>query len=84
MKHYGTQHKRLFGQWCVKINHHKISIVGNWHSNYGLIYPHMVKRWAKGVDCQVIGMDNSYGMTKQVKTYIYNYIHKHYKGLAHA
>ena len=84
MKLYGTQHKRLLGQWYVKIKAHKISIEGNWHTNYGLIYPHMVTRWANGENCQVIGMDNSYGLTKQVLAYIHNYIRKHHKAIYYA
>ena len=82
MRTYGTAHKRLFGQWRVTITGYKISIVGNWYSNYGLIYPHMATRWADGEECQVIGMDNGYGLTKQALEYIHDYIRKHHKAIA--
>ena len=79
---YGRKHKRRFGQWHVRINRYKIDIEGDWHTNSGLIYSHMVEKWISGMDCQIIGMDNDYGMTKAVKTYIYDYIRKHSKYLA--
>ena len=81
MKHYGTEHKRLIGEWCVRIKYHKIDIEGNRHTNRGIIYPHMVIQWINGENCQIIGMDNSYGLTKAVLAYIHDYIRKHHRAL---
>ena len=82
MKLYGREHKRRFGQWLLRIHRYSIDIQGDWHTNSGLIYPHMVERFVAGEDCQIIGMDNNYGMTKTVKAYIYDYVRKFSKRLA--
>lgn len=80
-KYYGTKHQRLFGQWCVSIEWHKIRIVGNLYSNYGIIYGHMIDKWMGGHNVQIIGMDNVHGITKQVLRYIYKYSRKHHRAI---
>lgn len=79
MKYYGTEYKRLIDQWHVCIRKHKIEIVGNFYSNHGLIYPNKVRQWVKEKNTQVIGMDHTIGLTKQVLEYIHNYIEKYWK-----
>jgi len=69
-------HKRMFGQWIVEIGNHHITITGNWLSNHGVVYSHMVRRFANGEDVQVIGMDSNTGLTESVLAYIYGWIRK--------
>jgi hypothetical protein len=60
-----------------------ISIVGEWFSNHGLIYPHAIKPFKNGVinpitglHVQVIGMDTN--VCKTHKNWIYDKINKGY------
>jgi len=67
---------RKFGQWRVTICEYHIRIVGDWLSNYGIIYSHYVERFKRDSHHQIIGMDNSEGLTKQVLAYIHNYVRR--------
>lgn len=74
MKNYVT---RQFGQWKVTISQTgSIRITGKFFSNHGLIYTHMIERFQKGENAQVIGMDSGIGMTKAVTNWIYAKIKK--------
>jgi len=70
-------YKRKFGQWHVTIETEKprISICGEWFSNFGLYYYDGNVAAQRIIDGkQVIGMDNSRGLTESVKKWIYQTI----------
>ena len=75
---HNTYAQRRFGQWKVTIIGHIISIIGDWHSNHGIIYTHMIDKWRSDPEhVQIIGMDNTYGITKRTLGYIHWYVRKH-------
>jgi len=67
---------RKFGQYqCSITKQGTISIVGDWFSNYGVIYDFNVKDYFDGnfhplQVPQIYGMDSHYGLTKQVTAWI--------------
>jgi len=75
---------KKFGKTRISISTNgKISIVGEWFSNWGLIYPHAIKSFKNGVinpytgfPVQVIGMD--FEICKTHANYIYDKIKKGY------
>lgn len=75
---HDTHAQRRFGQWEVTLTGDRISIIGDWYSNHGIIYRHMVSRWLADPDhVQIIGMDSTRGITKRTLAYIHQYIRKH-------
>lgn len=73
---------RQFGQWRVTLHNRIIDVVGDWYSNRGLIYGHMIDKWDRDpLHTQVIGMDSERGITKQVLAYIHRYIRKNSESL---
>jgi len=67
--------QRFFGKWNVRLDGIIIDIVGDWYSNRGLIYPHMIDKFlADPIRTQIIGMDSERGLTKQVLAYIHKYV----------
>ena len=72
--------QRKFDNTQVEIdNNGHISITGEWFSNYGIIYPHMIKAFKNneinpctGLSFQVIGMNSA--ISKTHADYIYNKI----------
>lgn len=67
--------QRFFGKWHVRLDGITVDIVGDWYSNRGLIYPHMIDRFLDDpVHTQIIGMDSERGITEQVLAYIHRYV----------
>ena len=77
-------YERNFGQYNVSIEGDQITIVGDTNSNFGDFYPSAFERFRNHPEGrehdwnrpQVIGMEWEYGMTGQVKDWIYGLIHK--------
>lgn len=78
-----TKYKRKFHKNTVTVsinpetNSANIEIMGEWFSNHGLFYPHVIERfkiWPDSV--QVIGMDSGYGLTESVKKWLYGLVLK--------
>ena len=68
MKNY---YNRKFGQYDVEVTMNGVSIVGDYNSNYGTVYPHKVGQTDNlGNPCQLFGMEWGYGLTKGIVAYI--------------
>ena len=73
-------HTRKFGQYLVEVKGHRISIVGNTNSNFGLFYESNFPRFKshpKGEKHdwnrpQVLGMEWSYGLTGSIRKWLHN------------
>lgn len=77
--------QRKFGKSTIRITREgKISIIDDWYSNYGLIYPFQIKDFKRGIESptmpgtrlQVIGMDSE--VCKTHREWIYSKIDKGY------
>lgn len=51
-----------------------VSVIGDWYSNYGIVYNFKLERFCNGEDTQIIGMESGYGMTKTNTNWIYKTI----------
>jgi len=75
-------HKKTFGQYLVEVTGDKVSIVGNYNSNFGHFYPanfELFKAHPEGEQHdwnrpQVLGMDWEYGLTGCIRAWLYNLI----------
>ena len=73
---------KQIGEYTVTIDGLDVSIIGDYNSNYGVIYKHNIKRFnahpsgAQWSRPQVLGMDWDYGMVPEVKNWIYSQISK--------
>ena len=73
---------RKFGQNRVTVTGNKIDVTGDWYSNQGIFYAfsfdaykcHIEQKRDNYICPQVIGMDWSYGMTSNIKKWLYNLI----------
>ena len=74
--------KKTFGQYLVEVKGDKVSIVGNFNSNFGSFYPTNFERFKahpKGEKHdwnrpQVLGMEWEYGLTGSVRAWLYSLV----------
>ena len=71
------QYSRKFGQWRVTVTRDKVSVVGDWQSNYGTVYG--LRYDAFGYR-RFYGMASSVGLTSKVRNYIEESVEKIYAG----
>jgi len=60
----------------VVINNEKISISGDYNSNFGCFYIYNLERYKNNPNCniQIIGMEWEYVLTKNITNWLYNIV----------
>jgi hypothetical protein len=70
-----TTYSRRFGQWQVTVNKNSVSVIGNFFSNYGVVYGLHYDIFNRP---RFFGMDSNIGMTGRVIDYVNSCITKLY------
>lgn len=69
-----TEYKRTIGKWTVTVNKNNLSIIGDYTSNFGVVYPFNVGKPSK----QWYGLEWGEGTTNGVMKYIDFALHRLY------
>jgi hypothetical protein len=75
-------YSRKFGKYHVEVIGHRISIVGDYNSNFGIFYTHAIDRFKRHPISeehnwnrpQVMGMEWDYGLVPKVREWLYKLV----------